>query len=722
MDWQLSEGDLVYNNARGNGYDMTAPFMSVIGKYLNDEQAAEFEFIQEGSVELKDDVVDRSFQVVKTNRDTVLAQGHHMDFNGIVDTSATYYRVYKEGQILPCVVSTGVDCAGTDYVDITAAESTFTNNVRSSGDTVEETTHYIIGDYWYTADMIEEYESVSTAIHRKNAKLALAVQLFTSVLDTNELVNMYDDLINLEIYKVQDYEGAHGDIITRDHEIRYFAVDNRLYPQAGRYTADRNYNSGQPMGIFAAPTILSGQDVSTFMTEVYETTRGSFQDEMTREEVDEAIRQDVLNQQAGADIDPIQVSDVRVDHTSEFFRTMVARTYVGYGASSLGIDQGANPQPAQHFGQSGSPNSILTNALPLPGAMMNHFVIANWYEGENEELGFQNANTLVKILKYYSGAEISGQVTFEDNGEPLSNVRLLVERDAFSGEDAVDNDEETYWVPIGFVDTDDNGEWSFLAPTGHIRISAYVGEYEPTRAQDAIVDGSFAENLADILEETNTDRQTNEVTALLGNVANMTWVGESHMNVTGDQANRLADVTEDLDLVVESSGVSGMVTWSGNELFDGDALVDTDFILRDIYSMEQNFTLTTTSGEFTTDEQRILQGTGQVEFTEDGFFQSQGVATVTDFTGNYTREIIANRIFTDNGTWNGAGEITASWVDFASIDESYASADDVASCEENNTVMPENMSICKFVDVENTYLFDGEIIANGKVTTSVLPH
>ena len=227
----IVEGDIAYNNARGNGYQMTAPFMSVIGKYLNDEQSAEFEFIQEGSVELKDDVVDRSFQVVKTNRDTVLAQGHHMDANGIVDTSATYYRVYKEGQVLPCVVSTGVDCAGTDYVDITAAESTFTNNVRSSGDTVEETTHYIIGDYWYTADMIEEYESVSTSIHRKNAKLALAVQLFTSVLDTNELVNMYDDLINLEIYTVQDYEAAPGDTITRDHDIRYFAVDNRLYPR-----------------------------------------------------------------------------------------------------------------------------------------------------------------------------------------------------------------------------------------------------------------------------------------------------------------------------------------------------------------------------------------------------------------------------------------------------------------------------------------------------------
>ena len=81
---------------------------------------------------------------------------------------------------------------------------------------------------------------------------------------------------------------------------------------------------------------------------------------------------------------------------------MVARTYVGYGASSLGIDQGANPQPNSTLWTIWFSNSILTNALPLPGAMMNHFVIANWYEGENEELGFQNANTLVKILKYYS--------------------------------------------------------------------------------------------------------------------------------------------------------------------------------------------------------------------------------------------------------------------------------------------------------------------------------
>ena len=32
---------------------------------------------------------------------------------------------------------------------------------------------------------------------------------------------------------VQDYNGGPGEIITRDHEIRYFAIDNRLYPVAG---------------------------------------------------------------------------------------------------------------------------------------------------------------------------------------------------------------------------------------------------------------------------------------------------------------------------------------------------------------------------------------------------------------------------------------------------------------------------------------------------------
>ena len=44
-----------------------------------------------------------------------------------------------------------------------------------------------------------------------------------------------------------------------------------------------------------------------------------------------------------------------------------------------------------------------------------------------------------------------------DNGEGLPGVRLLIERDAFSSENGEDLDEDTYWVPIGFVDADDDG-------------------------------------------------------------------------------------------------------------------------------------------------------------------------------------------------------------------------------------------------------------------------
>jgi hypothetical protein len=327
----------------------------------------------------------------------------------VFDESTQYWRVYDEGERILCTDSLSTTCVDGDWSSEAEAENTFSNNIRTGNDNINRVSHYIIGDYWYTADLVEEYGSVSTSLHRSNARLALTVQLLSNSLDSGEIIDMYDELINMEdYYTVQDYDGAPGETIDRDHEIRYYAIDNRLYPRAGRYTADMNYNQGQPMGIFGAPTILSGQDISTYMDEVYETMRGEFPDEMTRAEVDEAITQDFLNQQSGADIDPLQVQDVRVDHNSAFFDTMLARAYVGYGASTLGVDAGSsNPQPAQHFGQSGSPGSILSQGLPLPGAMTNHFVISNWYSpeanssvtAEEQTVGISSTNTLLKILK-----------------------------------------------------------------------------------------------------------------------------------------------------------------------------------------------------------------------------------------------------------------------------------------------------------------------------------
>jgi len=57
----------------------------------------------------------------------------------------------------------------------------------------------------------------------------------------------------------------------------------------------------------------------------------------------------------------------------------------------------------------------------------------------------------------------------------------------------------------------------------------------------------------------------------------MTWLGETTINVTGAQADRdpNAPATTDMDVEVQSTGVSGTVTWTGYGDFDGEPLVET---------------------------------------------------------------------------------------------------------------------------------------------------
>ncbi|RAH14247.1 MAG: hypothetical protein CMB20_003610 [Methanobacteriota archaeon] len=557
--------------------------------------------------------------------------------------------------------------------------------------------------------------------------------MLTHSLEPEVLHTLFADLSNNAVYTVQDYEGAPGDTITRDHEIRYLAVDTKLYPRGGSYNSD--YSGGNPTGIFAPVSILSGQDFNTFMDEVYMTSRGQFNNEMTREEFDDEMTKDILNQQAGQDFDPLELVDVRVDHKAAFFDTMMARTYVGYGAPSLGF--ATTEQPGQHWQQSGTPNSILTNGFPLPGAMMNHMVIANWYDVDEENISEEEknndlfaSNTYVKVMKYYAGAEVCGQVTMSDNGQPLSDVRILLERDAYSGEDESDLDSTTYWIPIGYTDTDGDGNWCFTAPAGKIRASAYAGEFSDISAKDSFLQNEYVQGLEDLTIETNVDRETNLLTALLGKVANMTWMGEIAHNITGQQADRLQSFDETFNIAVDSSGISGTVTWTGNESFEGDALDGIDFVLKNIWDMTGNYTLTTSSGSFTTDEgdTRIVQGSGEVTFIENGTFNTQGnPGIVRGFTGNFTRTVDDGRTYTASAQYTGAGTIVATSIDYEHT---------IPDCEyDNESVVPElptfnetiedetgeNQTvtsthiICLTTDVD-TYYFMGEINATGRMT------
>ena len=738
--WQLATGDLRYNQLNTDNYELTSGFENIVESHMDLEQYELFETIQEerDNDKMRSIIDDYAFTVIQTNdalqiqetSQMVMASGYHR-VDGIADTSTLYYRLYQDGEKVDCDPEVSTSCVDGDYSDFSDANSTFNGNVRVE-DSNYKTTHYIFGDYWYTNDLRDEFDSVSTHIHRANTRLALTVQLLNDIMTEPEIVNLYDDLIGMEgYYKVQDYEGLPGDMVERDHEIRYFAIDNRLYPRAGRYTADAAYNGEQPMGIFGAPTILSGQDISTFMSETYETSRGDRNFEMTREEVDEAMVNDFLDQQAGLEIDPLMVQDVRVDHNPAFFDTMLARTYVGYGASSLGVDTAfSNPQPAQHFGIGGTPGSILQNALPMPGAMMNHFVISNWYSEDANDTTFR-ANTYVKIMKYYSGAEISGQVTMSDDGNPLPGVRLLIERDAYSGEGAEDLDEDTYWIPIGYTDADENGDWSFTAPAGKIRVSAFVGTFDAEPARTSISDGSYMQNWGDMLCDSHesynsqynvcvpgeTTRNIFPVTAVLGNVANMTWLGDSVMNVTGEQANRTAEFTDSMNIQVDSSGISGQLTWTGDESFEGDAIVDTTIKLVNVHQASDDLLLVTTNGSFSTEETRILQGTGEAVFDENGTFESNGLASVVNFVGTFTRSIGDGRTYIANGSWNGTGELTASWID---LDDGFNITCDVDANDSSVTTMPENETVCLIDDTGDlpVYLIDGLVNANGRFTSA----
>ena len=87
----------------------------------------------------------------------------------------------------------------------------------------------------------------------------------------------------------------------------------------------------------------------------------------------------------------------------------------------------------------------------------------------------------------------------------------------------------------------------------------------------------------------------------------MTWLGETQYNVTGEQANRTESFTDSMDIEVDSSGISGQLTWFGDELFNGEPIVDTTLVLQ-MFMIPLRCILETTNGSFSTDETRIIQG------------------------------------------------------------------------------------------------------------------
>ena len=726
----LAQGDRKYSGDGQFGDDFT----EVIQNHLSAQQIQEFQDILSLGPGQKQSVIDRSLVLIYQNVQEIqdssftagnlkittdLMHGTVLDENGL--PTEPMWFVFKDGKQV-----------GNATTNETEAKSIFNEARGSSQPYEEETTHYDIGGYRYTADLIESYDDVSTNLHRSNAKLGLARAFLTTALSLDELVELYHDISTQVVYEVQDYGGSLGETIERNNEIRYFAIDDRLYPLGGAYYADQSYHRGQTTGIFYAPTTLSGLDPNHYIESIYETQRGDRPTVfMSAERYEQEYMSDVVKQQSGAmedSTDMIQLVDIQYQQTESFFETMVARIYVGYGTSSLGLTVDPS-QPGPTWAISGTPGSPLENAFPLPGAMMNHFVIANWYDDGSDSPDEDNnsvpdifdggyaaigrANSNVKVVKYYSGATLEGTVELDGIG-PVPNARILIERDAFSGEEVADEngtvtdqDPRTYWVPIGTVDADENGDYSFTVPSGKIRVSAFFGEPDIRAARDELTSGSGG-MLQDVATESTIGvRNVNLITGILGNVSGSQWLSETIINVSGEAGHSNGQALINADITVEPSFSTGRLVWNGQGSFDGEAITDAVVELSPAWNQiqMQPILLETSTGSVNGPD-LAFQGIGQVTFTGEGEVISNGLMTVTDFVGTHRQTILNGHSLAGSGEFTGRGTLSGV-IDGVDIVD--------GNCNENGT-MPENYSVCSLSDGD--FLIEGAINATGRFTSN----
>ena len=718
----LAQGDRRSNAPSG----FTDDFSNLLlDGHMDDSQLSEFDKIMSLAMGDSKIVLDRSMSVVAIDGEHELLRGFHLESNGLPSESEVWV-ILEDGEIIVDGLS-NEESAIDSFNDArnSVSELDRYENGVNKGELIIQ--YYDISGYRYTPDLIEDFDDVSTGLHRVNAKLALSRALLLEIFNSEEINDLYHDMSTKLVYEVQDYKGDFGETISRNNEIRYFAVDNRLYPLGGQYYEDYGYHQGQTTGIFHAPTSLSGLDTETYISSVYQTQRGDGPIiPRTGEEYENEYLNDVIRQQSGALTDVnemIRMVDIDYQHQPEFFDTMVARIYVGYGSSSLGLP-GEAEQPAPHFYTSGAPGSYLENAYPLPGAMMNHLVLSNWYtpdcetdengtqlDSECENLGIGSANTQVKVMKYYSGATIEGTVELEGIG-PVPNARLLIERDAFSGDEVeidgqvTDRDQRTYWIPIGTADADSNGEFSFLAPSGKIRVSAFYGESDLEAARTQIMTSNVGQSLGDIFEtETTGVRALNPITGILGNVSGSTWLSETIVNISGDDGHSNGESIIPVSISVSPASSIGRLVWSGSELFSGNSLDDATIELSPSWDaiVTSPYLMSTSNGSIMGEDLRF-DGTGEVTFTGEGDVITSSIATISDFTGNYTQTVFNNYSVTGEGEFAGKGIIDGTIND---------NIENIVDCDVNET-MPENNSLC--MQSNGKYLLDGIVNASGLFT------
>ena len=792
----LTQGDMKANN--GIVSDL---LLSTLSYNMNEAQIKEYSSIMSNTK--SSFVIGHAMQVRAIQNGVELLSGYQLNSEGIPSQDLEWVVVSENGDR----TSLGDNKSAALSLFNQTRGSASVSSSLSSWDEGLSPSYYDIGNYRYTTDLIEDFDSASTSIHKTNSKLAISRAFLVSAFDIDALVDIYHDISTSITYEVQDYDGPLGSTVERNNEIRYFAVDNKLYPLGGSYYEDYSYHRGQTTGIFHAPTGLSGLDMNNYISTLYLTQRGDGPIvPRSSQEFNDAYLSDLELQQSGAISDSTQViryTDIDYQHKASFFDTMVARTYVGYGTSTLGL-QGDAESPSVWFnpqssGLIGAPGTYLQNAWALPGAMMNHMVISNWYDSDYDDDGIDNiadltkcgdliesnitsnlsigdtsislvdaslmpisgsanlnddievqwtgksdnsltgvskitkdikegsqlsynpdrgcgsiydSNRFVKILKYYSGATLEGTVSLDGDGI-VPNARILVERDAFSGDETadsdgnvVDRDGRTYWIPIGYSDADENGKFSLTVPAGKIRISAYIGDTDLDSARASIMTSDVGQTMFELVIEENTQRMTNPITGILGNVAGATWLSETIVNVSGSEGHSNGEEKIQVSIDVSSSSSSGVLSWAGSGDFNGQPIENAQIVLSpssELIALDP-YLISTSNGTVTGDDLQF-QGLGEVLFTGAGNVVSpNNILSVYDFTGQHTQDIYNNHSIIGDGLFTGKGLLSNGVI-----------KDDIEIFVCQDDTLPEGVDIC--INNEENYLLNGTYNASGKFTS-----
>jgi dolichyl-diphosphooligosaccharide--protein glycosyltransferase len=361
----------------------------------------------------------------------------------------------------------------------------------------------------------DKYGPRDEVIQDVNAKYIASRVLLTQTLDEQGIVGLYNDLIDVT-----------------GHSIRYFAIDSRLFPF-----------SAQNTGIFYAPAKLSDHRISETANQPYDFWEikavGEFGGEYDLDDIPPDVN---LNQQ----------TPYKIVYKDMFYNSMLYKAFIGYSGYDLG--QGEAGIPAL--------SGDLSSSQIMPGWNMSHFKLvhrtAYWnpysaneiqnhtdawramnywdaYEKQQAGEGISDLSDRSSIyqgtmmLKYYHGAIISGQVTLDD-GTPLAGVSVTVEDD--------------FNIPHQRVVTDENGQYSLVAPPGDITITASTGQINPLTMKGTSM-----------------------------NVTTMVIQDYQAMRINEDRnSDGRPDYLIDMNLIVKGSSMSGSVFWDAN----GDGLKDSD--------------------------------------------------------------------------------------------------------------------------------------------------